>query len=351
MASMPEIRYSVLDMHTAGEPVRIITGGYPALHGATLLEKRRDARARFDHIRRVLMLEPRGHAGMYGVIPTEPTRADADLAVLFTHNEGYSTMCGHATIAVARWAVESGRVPARFRLEVPCGVINVECKVEKGRVISSAFESVPAFVSHPDCCVDVPGFGRLTIDIAFGGAYYAIVPSSRLGLPFQTTPLRQLVEAGIQITGATRAAVAITHPEEPELSFLYGTILTDDADTPSYNLCIFAEGQIDRSPTGSGVTARMALDHARGRIGAESIREFHGVSGIGFTASISEVFDGGIRVRVEGTSSFTAETTFIVEEDDPLPVGFELPARFSTLDPSQEGQRYSDPPAEPARRR
>ena len=331
MASMREISYTVLDMHTAGEPVRIITGGYPALHGATLLEKRRDARARFDHIRRVLMLEPRGHAGMYGVIPTEPTRADADLAVLFTHNEGYSTMCGHATIAVARWAVESGRVPARFRLEVPCGVINVACKVENGRVISSSFESVPAFVSHRDCRLDVPGFGPLTFDIAFGGAYYAILPSSRLGLPFQSTPLGQLVDAGVRITRATRAAVVITHPEEPDLGFLYGTILTDDAITPSYNLCIFAEGQIDRSPTGSGVTARMALDYARGRTGTETVREFRGVSGIGFTASIAEILDSGMRVRVEGTSSIIAETTYIVEEDDPLPRGFELPVTFATL--------------------
>ena len=330
MASMPETRYSVLDMHTAGEPVRIVTGGYPSLQGATLLEKRRDACARFDHIRRVLMLEPRGHAGMYGVIPTEPCRRDADLPVLFIHNEGYSTMCGHATIAVARWAVESGRVAPRFRLEVPCGVVNVECKVENGRVISSAFESVTAFASHLDCRVDVPGFGWLAFDIAFGGAYYAIMPSSQLGLPFQTTPLQQLIDAGVRITSATRAAVTIAHPEEPDLGFLYGTILTDDAVTPSCNLCILPKTRSTAPPRVAALRpAWRWIMHA-----AESARRPSANSeasrGIGFSASIVEVLGGSVSVRVEGTSSITHETTFIVEEGDPLGLGFgfELPATF-----------------------
>jgi proline racemase len=341
---METTRYSVIDMHTAGEPVRIVTGGYPRLTGRTILEKRREARERFDHIRQVLMLEPRGHAGMYGVIPTEPCCPESDLAVLFTHNEGYSTMCGHATIAVGRWAVESGRVRAeepvtRFRLEVPCGILNIESIVESGRVRSSTFESVPSFASLLDCRVEVPGLGRVDCDIAFGGAFYAILPASRAGLPFGSTPLAELVDAGIRITEAIRASIPIRHPDEPDLGFLYGTILTDDVPTdsgePSHNLCIFAEGQIDRSPTGSGATARMALDYARGRIGAGQEREFRGVSGVGFSARISEASGGGfesrMRVRVGGSSSVTGETTFLVEEDDPLPLGFELPRTFSSL--------------------
>lgn len=336
--------YSVVDMHTAGEPVRIVTGGYPPLAGHTILEKRRDARTRFDHIRRLLMWEPRGHEGMYGVIPTEPCHPNAALGVLFTHNEGYSTMCGHATIAIGRWAVESGRVPAgrevtRFNLEAPCGLLKVESEMRAGKVVYSSFESVPSFASHFDCRVDVPGFGPLTFDIAYGGAFYAILPASQLGLPFWSTPLAQLVEAGTVITDATRASISIRHPEESDLGFLYGTILTDDAvpgsDEPTYNLCVFAEGQIDRSPTGSGATARMALDYARGRIRPGQSREFSGVSGVGFTAAITESEGEGLaaraRVRVGGASNFMGETRFLLEDDDPLRDGFQLPPRFEDL--------------------
>lgn len=331
---MEQRRYRVLDMHTAGEPVRIVTGGYPPLRGNTILEKRRDARERLDHIRKVLMLEPRGHAGMYGVIPTEPCDPSADLAVLFTHNEGYSTMCGHATIAIGRWAVESGRVPgSKFRLEVPCGVVDVEATLANGRVTHSAFESVPSFASHLDQRVAVPGFGDVAFDISFGGAYYAILAASSIGLPFFETPLARLVDAGIRITDAVRRAIPIEHPTEQDLGFLYGTILIDDAplDQPSYNLCIFAEGQIDRSPTGSGATARMALDHARGRIAAGVTREIRGVSGAGFTACVSKVKPEHVQVRVGGQSHVMGETEFIVEEGDPLAAGFELPVNFGEV--------------------
>ncbi|MBM3726544.1 MAG: proline racemase [Acidobacteria bacterium] len=331
-------RYEVTDMHTAGEPVRIVTAGYPVLEGATILEKRREARARFDHIRRVLMLEPRGHAGMYGVIPVPVSSAEADLAVLFTHNEGYSTMCGHATIAIGRWAVEAGLVPARepvtrFRLEVPCGVVDVAVEVTDGQPGATSFDSVPAFVHGLGYETEVPGFGRTAFDIAFGGAYYAILPASALGLRFRDAPLSTLIDAGAAVTRAVRSAIPIAHPEEPDLGFLYGTILTDgsSAPAPSANLCIFAEGQIDRSPTGSGLTARMALDHAKGLIACGVSREFRGVSGVPFTGRIIQAEGGWVRVRVRGTSSVTAHATFHVEPGDPLAAGFELPVSFAAV--------------------
>jgi proline racemase len=337
--------YDTVDMHTAGEPVRIITGGYPELSGRTILDKRRDARARFDHIRTTLMLEPRGHAGMYGVIPTAPSGPDADLAVLFTHNEGYSTMCGHATIAIGRWAVDAGRVPsdhgrARFGLETPCGIVRVQVEPTVGDAPLVTFESVRSFASHLNLAVDVPGHGTVTLDIAFGGAYYAILPSSRLGLPFMTTPVETLVEAGVRITDAVRAAVAITHPDEPDLGFLYGTILTDDetpaSAAPTYNLCIFAEGQIDRSPTGSGVTARMALDFARGLVGPGVRREFRGISGKGFLGELAQAsgtgLDASATVLVSGRAHYAGEARFIVEHIDPLGPGFRLPRRFADLE-------------------
>ena len=332
----------VTDMHTAGEPVRIVTGGYPELTGATILDKRREARERHDHLRRALMLEPRGHAGMYGVIPVKASNPEAVAGALFMHNEGYSTMCGHATIALGRWLVETGQVPAaapetRFAVELPCGIVTVACRVESGRVVSTAFDSVPAFLSHPDVEVQPEGHGTVRLDIAYGGAFYAILPSSALGLDFFKTPIVNLVRAATAITDAVRASVPITHPEADDLGFLYGTILTDDAlvSAPSYNLCVFAEGQIDRSPTGSGVTARMARDHARGLIGARQERTFHGPTGIPFRASVKSAVDGpapeSVTVRVSGISAFSGRSTFVIEPADPLAHGFALPRAYGEL--------------------
>lgn len=333
-------------MHAAGEPVRIVESGYPSLTGATLLDKRRQARDEHDHLRRRLMLEPRGHGGMYGVIPTAPTHPDAAIAVLFTHQEGYSTMCGHATIALGRWLVDCGVVPvsgasAAFGIEAPCGLVRVEVLRNHAQAPLVTFESVASFASHLDQELDVPGYGRLRFDIAFGGAYYAILPASRLGLPFMTTPLAELVRAGVAITDAVRAALPIRHPAAPDLGFLYGTILTDDTplgasgNDPSYNLCIFAEGQIDRSPTGSGVTARFALAAARGEIGAGRSREVRGVSGQGFVgtlAAIESTASGVVaHVRVAGHAYYTSRSEFIAESEDPFSNGFELPRRFADL--------------------
>lgn len=339
-------RLRVVDMHTAGEPVRIVEQGYPELAGATILARRRDARDRFDHLRRMTMLEPRGHAGMYGVIPTAPSLPGADLAVLFTHQEGYSTMCGHATIAIGRWAVDSGRVAmtagrAAFGLETPCGLVAVE--VERGGADAPlvSFVSVPSFASHLDRRIEVPGWGEVAFDIAFGGAYYAILPASRLGLSLMDTPVARLVEAGVAITDAVRAAVPIAHPAEPDLGFLYGTILTDDValgagdGRASYNLCIFAEGQIDRSPTGSGVTARFALAAARGEIGPGESCEIRGVSGEGFVGTLWAADDEGgqcvSRVKVAGRAYYVGRAEFVAEPEDPFGHGFELPARFRDL--------------------
>lgn len=334
----PKTFIDVVDMHTAGEPVRIITGGYPELTGATILDKRREAQARHDHIRRALMLEPRGHAGMYGVIPCAPSaqaRAQgADLACLFTHASGYSTMCGHATIAIGRWAVEAGLVDhrmapdrrsARFGLELPCGIVTVEARIEEGRVVASGYESAPAFVSELDVAIEVPGLGPVTLDIVFGGAFYAILPVSRLGLDFEA-PLKERIGAGMAVFHALRAQrPAPCHPDEPDLSFLYGVILTDDAkgEEDTRNLCLFGEGQIDRSPTGSGVTARMALDLARGHITQMRSRRFLGPTCEAFTASAWR--DGAAtRARVEGRSFHSARARFEIEADDPLGEGFLL---------------------------
>lgn len=335
------LELAYVDMHTAGEPVRIVTGGYPDLAGDTVLDQRRDAKTRFDRLRRALMLEPRGHEGMYGVIPVRPTLPGSAMAVLFTHNEGYSTMCGHATIALGRYVVDEGLVPvegsqARFVIEAPCGPLALTCTVEDGVVTRVAFESVPAFAHALDVAVDVPGLGRIVTDIGYGGAYYAVLPASRLGLDLFASPVEELRAAAAALTDTIRERIPIRHPAEPDLGFLYGTIVTDEAlpGEESWNLCVFAERQIDRSPTGSGVTARMALDHARGLVSTGQARVFRGISGQPFTGQVSRadpVAPGAVRVVVGGQAFYAGRGRFIVEADDPLGYGFTLPARIADI--------------------
>jgi proline racemase len=314
--------------------VRIVTGGYPELTGATILAKRNEAREHHDRYRRALMLEPRGHAGMYGVIPVKATHPEAAFGVLFIHNAGYSTMCGHATIALGRYAIGRGLVPAvepvtRFAIEAPCGLVRLSCAVKDGIVGEVSFESVPAFVYERDLAIDLPGFGRITCDIAYGGAFYAILPASRFRLDYGAASLEQLVRAGTALTDEIRRNRTITHPSEPDLGFLYGTIITDEATgtDETANICIFAMSQIDRSPTGSGVTARMALDYAKGLIAVGQTRLFRSITGGQFSGEVASVMPDAVTVRVTGRSYLSGEGSFIIEDGDPLGWGFDLPRR------------------------
>jgi len=332
LATRPIATYRTVDMHTAGEPVRIVLDGFPEPRGATVLAKRANAMARLDTHRRRLMLEPRGHAEMYGALPVAAAAPGAAFGVLFLHHSGFSTMCGHATIALGRWAADSGRVAlhdgrADFVLECPCGPVDVH--VRDGGA-SVAFDSVPGFAAALDLRVAVPEFGEVACDIGYGGAFYAILPAALLGIDLRRDPLERQRAAARAVTEAIRAAGAIRHPTEPDLGFLYGTILTDD--TPpgevSCNLCVFGDGQIDRSPTGSGVTARLAVEATRGLVRAGESRQFSGPTGVPFTGAViaAERVAGlpAFRVRVEGTAFYSGEATFVVEEGDALRDGFAL---------------------------
>jgi trans-L-3-hydroxyproline dehydratase len=323
-----------VEMHTGGEPTRIVVDGWPRFEARTLLEKRREAKERFDHLRRGLMLEPRGHDGMYGALLVEPDHPEADLAVLFMHNEGYSTMCGHATIALARWAVESGRVRRQagetvVRLQCPCGLV-VAHVADDGFV---RFESVPSFVHALDRTVPTRTWGPLAVDIAYGGAFYAFLDADSIGLDLHHSPMRAIADAGEEITHAAAKAIPIDHPEAPDLAFLYGTILTDGRDgandVPSRNVCIFAGRQVDRSPTGSGVSARMALQMARRQAQPGERRLFESCTGAVFSGcALRSARPVGPRkavvVEVGGRAHFTGESRFRFDADDPLREGFSL---------------------------
>lgn len=324
-------------MHTGGEPVRIVAEGYPDIAGRTILEKRRYARDNLDHLRRFLMFEPRGHFDMYGVIPVAPDISEADLAVLFMHNEGYSTMCGHAVIALGRYAIDEGLVPATepettVVIQCPCGPVTVHVTVRDGKPGAVRFESVPAFAFARDKIVTTDLYGPVTVDIGYGGAFYAVVPADQFGLDVRTSRTRDLVDAATVVTKAVTEQVPLTHPVDPDLAFLYGSILTDGNDDfaaePTANICVFADAQVDRSPTGSGVTARIALQHRRGLITTNQTRTFESVTGALFTGRpVREVTCGdfkAVTVEVTGEAHYTGESVFRWENNDDIGRGFLL---------------------------
>jgi len=328
---------TTLDMHTGGEPVRIVTKGYPRIPGATILDKRRYAREHLDHLRRMLMFEPRGHADMYGVVPVEPDIPEADMAVLFMHNEGYSTMCGHAVIALGRYAVDQGLVTVlepetKVVIQCPCGSVTAHVSVTAGKPGKVRFESVPAFAFALEKTIDTRAYGPVTVDIGYGGAFYAVVPADQFGLDVRTSPTRDLIEAATGVSDAVKAQVPLDHPDSDDLAFLYGTILTDgnDADAmhPSANVCVFADAQVDRSPTGSGVTARIALQHRRKLTASGEERVFESVTGALFSGkAVSETQVGphkAVTVEVSGEAHYTGESRFWHEDGDKIGAGFRL---------------------------
>lgn len=342
------IRITTLDVHTAGEPLRIITGGLPAIPGNTILAKRRYAREHLDHLRTALLWEPRGHADMYGAILTEPVTDDGDAGVLFLHNEGFSTMCGHGIIGLAMAGVEGGAValahgpaasgvgdpngPSPLRLDTPAGRVTAFNEMEDGRIIGASFLNVPSFVYALDQEVEVEGLGPVRYDVAFGGAFYAFCRAEELGVTLEARDFRTLMDIGMRIKRAVMASsLPIEHPFETELGFLYGTIIVGDAHEPgnhSRNVCVFAEGEVDRSPTGTGVSARAALHFARGELEVGEPFTVESILGTTFTGEVAEVTRFGpheaVVPSVSGTSYITGRNEFLSDPEDPLRHGFIL---------------------------
>lgn len=330
---------SVVDMHTGGEPLRIILSGYPEIRGDCVLSKRRYIKENLDQFRKVLMFEPRGHYGMYGALIVESEIPEADLGVLFMHNEGYSTMCGHAVIALGRYAVDYQLVKelkspeTQVNIHCPCGLVKAFVEYSNGKTGGVRFHSVPAFVFATDVIVTVAGYGEVTVDISYGGAYYAFVSAQRFGLDVSVSRTRDLVDVATAVTNAVKSQVKLHHPIDEDLGFLYGTILTDGKDTfssePTSNICVFAEAQVDRSPTGSGVTARVALHYHKGLIFLNQTRTFQsGATGSQFTGKVVQETKCGdfqaVVVEVAGRAHYTGISRFLQEKDDELGHGFLL---------------------------
>ena len=315
-----------VDYHTGGEPFRIVTAGVPPLDGATILERRRFAHDHLDAYRRLLVFEPRGHADMYGCHVVPPEDGGADLGVVFFHNEGYSTACGHGTIALVTWALDEGVVPRvegenRVVVDVPSGRLETWAHVVDGRVLSVRFRNVPSFVWGRG----LEAGGRV-VDVAFGGAFYASLEER-----VETTELPRLIELGRRIKTDLEAAHEVVHPLEPELRDVYGVILWQhEADAPltQRNVTVFADGEVDRSPCGSGTSARLALLHDEGRLGVGDELRHRSIVGSEFAGRVvGEVDLAGRRAvvtDVEGTAYRTGRATFELDPDDPLGEGFLL---------------------------
>jgi proline racemase len=357
-----------IDAHAAGEPLRLIVDGFPSPRGKTMLAKREWVRAHADHLRRAVMLEPRGHADMYGAILTEPVSPGSHVGVLFMHNEGYSTMCGHGVIAITTIAIERGLIMAgpvppssggplepgdgtTIVYDAPAGTIRARARLgatsaanalhdgdaagvgnpeRRVRVDAVSFLNVPSFVLHAGMIVKLAS-RTIRADIAFGGAFYAIVDSEAVGLPIDAAHLPELRRIGMEIKHAIESAQTIVHPLDTGLTGIYGTIFTgppSDDGADLRNVTIFADAEVDRSPCGTGTAAVMAVVDAMGLLGTDRPFVHESLIGSRFTGRIAARTEVGelqaIVPEITGSAWITGEHTFLIDDSDPLKQGFRI---------------------------
>ena len=316
------------DYHTAGEAFRIVTDAAPAIPGATVRARRDYAigSEKVDRVRRMLCHEPRGHADMYGCFLVPPDDDGADLGVLFWHKDGYSTACGHGTIALGAWAVESGRLAAPrdgerdVTIDVPSGRVVARVRLRAGAVESVAFRNVPAFVMARGADA-----GGVQVDVAYGGAIYAFVEAERLGLRVEPGDLPALIAAGREVKRALAGSELSRHPGDDRLSGIYGTVIHEQLGPLHHrNVAIFADGEVDRSPTGSATSARTALLADAGAIAPGQTWRNDSIAGTTFHARAIGETPEGLLTEVEGTAFRTGEHRFVLDPRDPLGTGFVL---------------------------
>jgi len=335
------LEVETVDYHTAGEPFRIVTAGAPDIPGATVRDRREHARAsaEVDRVRRLLCNEPRGHADMYGCFPVAPDDDGARLGVLFWHKDGFSTACGHGTIALGAWAVESGLVAAAadgdtdVPIDVPSGRVVARVRCAGGAVQDVTFRNVPSYVLARDVAVDAGRFGRVRVDVAYGGAIYASVAASAAGLAVDPAAYGDLIALGRAVKAALEGTGHARHPSDDRLSGVYGTIVFDDlGDTTAgprqRNVTVFADGEVDRSPCGSGTCARAAVLHADGRLAPGRVLTHDSIVGTTFAATVRDVVSeedrDAVVVEVRGAAYRTGEHRFVLDSRDPVGTGFVL---------------------------
>ncbi|RBI59435.1 proline racemase [halophilic archaeon] len=336
----PPERYKkieTIDAHTGGEPLRVIVDGLPPLDGSTVLAKRRYFERELDEYRRALMWEPRGHADMYGAVLTEPNDENADFGVVFMHNEGYSTMCGHGIIALAKIIHESeclgiGSLDDEITIDTPAGRVVAEVEQNHHGIVESVeFTNVPSFVYARSQKVSVPSWGTIEVDIAFGGAFYAYFDAEQINLELTPGNFETLVDVGRSVKTAVANSVESKHPYEDDLGFLYGTIITSDPHTDSAdsrNVCVFADGEVDRCPTGTGVSGRVALQAERDALSPNELFTVESIVGSKFTGSYEKALEFGgyqaVQPKVSGSAYIMGRHEFLIDPADPFGEGFFL---------------------------
>jgi len=327
--------FHAVDSHTEGMPTRVIVGGVGVLPGATMNDRRLYVMNEADDLRTLLMYEPRGHSSMSGAILQPPTRPDADWGVVYIEVSGCLPMCGHGTIGVATVLVETGMVEVvepvtTIRLDVPAGLVEARVHVEGGRAKAVTIRNVPSYVVGLDRTVHVPGVGEVTYDLAFGGNFYAIVPIERLGIPFERNEKQRMLDVSLAMMEAINATGMPVHPENPairECHHVYLEAPGSDARHSRHAMAIYP-GWFDRSPCGTGTSARMAQLHARGELALDT--DFVNESFIGTTFTgrlVEETTVSGIPAvvpTITGRAWVTGTAQYILDPDDPFPAGFLL---------------------------
>ncbi|QAA34528.1 proline racemase family protein [Clostridium manihotivorum] len=338
MESLPKLpkaqkTFFAVDSHTMGEPTRIILHGFPELEGKAIMEKKKFLESNYDNYRKALMLEPRGHKDMFGAIVIEPTCEEADLGVIFMDSGGYLNMCGHGSIGTATVAVETGLVKVKepyteVVLDTPAGIIKTNVRVEKGRAVEVSILNVPAFLYKKDLRVEIKGYGIVTVDISFGGSFFALVDSEKLGISIEQRNLSVLTDLGMKLIRKINESVQITHPyldiTKVDLVEFYGKPDNPKADLK--NVVIFGEAQVDRSPCGTGTSAKLAYLYETGKIALGEEFVYESITGSMFSGRVTKEInlDGRIAIipEITGSAYITGINQLILNDYDPHQYGF-----------------------------
>lgn len=322
----------MIDSHAGGEPFRIVLDGVPPIPGDSVLARRRFAEENLDHLRRALMWEPRGHADMYGGWIGSPTRPDSHLSVLFLHNSGFSTMCGHGIIALTTVIVETGLIETvdpegAVRIDTPAGQVIATVSMENGGVSEVSFRNVASFVVDLGARAQVDGLGEVFYDLAFGGAFYAYVDAASIGIDLSDAGAA--ISAGRLIKQAISEQRRIDHPDSADLGFLYGVVLTGEPKDPGNHhrsVCVFADGELDRSPTGTGVSGSLAILHSKAELGLDEAISVESIVGSVFRGRIAEELtvdsQSWIIPEISGNAHIVGRSEFWIDPRDPLASGF-----------------------------
>ena len=335
--------FKTIDSHTMGEATRIVYEGFPELPGKSMMEKKQYLESHYDDYRRALMLEPRGHKDMFGALITEPVHSEADLGVIFMDSGGYLNMCGHGSIGTASMAVETGLIKAQepmteVVLDAPSGIIRTSVRVKNSKAESVSILNVPSFLYKENCSLEVPdvdsdGEKKLTIvfDIAFGGSFFALVDADEIGLELIPENVEKITDMGMALRSRINETVAVKHPyldiTTVDLVEFYSTH-TKNPKADLKNCVIFGGAQADRSPCGTGTSAKMAALYAKGKLGLNTVFTYESITGALFMGRIvQEVFVGGQRAiipEITGSAYITGMNTWILDDEDPLEDGFLL---------------------------